>query len=269
MRKLSKGAGGILCGVVAFLALMIILPLIVIFTEAFTKGIQAYTNALTHPDTLSALKLTTLVAVIAVPLNTVFGIIASWCLAKFEFMGKSLLMTLIDLPFSVSPVMSGLVYILVFTGDAWVGQWFASYNIQIIFALPALVLATVFVTFPFVARELIPLMQDQGNDQEEAALMLGASGWQTFWWVTFPNIKWGVFYGVLLCTARAIGEFGAVSIVSGHIKGQTVTLPLHIEILYNEYNFVGAFSVATILTLLAVVTLVLKHTLEKKKASVL
>lgn len=245
-----------------FLGLLVILPVVVIFIEAFRHGIEAYVAALSDSDALSAIKLTLLVSVIAVPLNLVFGIAASWAIAKFEFTGKYFLTTLIDLPFSVSPVISGLIYILVFGAHSTFGAWLLDNNVQIVFAVPGIVLATVFVTFPFVARELIPLMQEQGPEEEEAAIMLGASGWKTFWRVTLPNIKWGLLYGVLLCNARAMGEFGAVSVVSGHIKGLTNTIPLHVEILYNEYNFQAAFAVASILTLLALVTLVLKSIIE-------
>ena len=216
------------------------------------------------PDALAAIRLTLLAAAIAVPLNLVFGVAAAWAIAKFEFRGKSLLITLIDLPFAVSPVISGLIFVLLFGLQGWFGPWLAAHDIKIIFAVPGIVLATMFVTFPFVARELIPLMQEQGNDEEEAALALGASGWQTFWRVTLPNIKWGLLYGVILCNARAMGEFGAVSVVSGHIRGQTNTMPLHVEILYNEYNFAAAFAVASLLALLALVTLVLKSLVEWK-----
>lgn len=250
-----------------FLSLLIVLPVIAIFKEALSHGFEAYVDALTHPDALSAMKLTLLVAAIAVPLNLVFGIIASWAIAKFEFMGKHFLITLIDLPFSVSPVISGLIYILLFGAHSAFGTWLIDHDIQIVFAVPGIVLATIFVTFPFVARELIPLMQEQGSEEEEAAILLGASGWQTFRRVTLPNIKWGLLYGVLLCNARAMGEFGAVSVVSGHIKGLTNTIPLHVEILYNEYNFQAAFAVASVLTLLALVTLVLKSIIELRFSS--
>ena len=226
------------------------------------KGVGAYLAAFADPDALAAIRLTLLVAAIAVPLNLVFGVAAAWAIAKFEFPGKSLLITLIDLPFSVSPVISGLIYVLLFGAQGWLGPWLEAHDIKIIFAVPGIVLATIFVTFPFVARELIPLMQEQGTEEEKAALSLGACGWQTFWRVTLPNIKWGLLYGVLLCNARAMGEFGAVSVVSGHIRGLTNTMPLHVEILYNEYNFVGAFAVASLLALLALVTLVLKTLLE-------
>ncbi len=247
---------------VAFLTLFLFLPLIAVFAEALSKGVSEFMNAFDDPDTLAAIRLTLLVAAIAVPLNTVFGVAAAWAIAKFEFKGKAFLTTLIDLPFSVSPVISGLVYVLLFGAQSALGPWLKSHGIEILFAVPGIVLATIFVTFPFVARELIPLMQDQGTGDEEAAISLGASGWQTFWYVTLPNIKWGLLYGVLLCNARAMGEFGAVSVVSGHIRGLTNTMPLHVEILYNEYNFVAAFAVATLLALLALVTLVLKSLLE-------
>ncbi|MBP2316314.1 sulfate ABC transporter permease subunit CysW [Azospirillum soli] len=245
-----------------FLLLFLVLPLASVFVEALRRGVGAYWAALVEPDALAAIQLTLTVAAIAVPMNLVFGIAASWCIAKFDFRGKDLLITLIDLPFSVSPVISGLIYVLLFGLHGLIGPFLKSQGIQIIFAVPGLVLATVFVTFPFVARELIPLMQEQGTEEEEAALVLGASGWQTFWRVTLPNIKWGLMYGVLLCNARAMGEFGAVSVVSGHIRGETNTMPLHVEILYNEYNFVAAFSVASVLALLALVTLVAKAVLE-------
>jgi sulfate/thiosulfate transport system permease protein len=245
-----------------FLALIVILPLVAVFVEALRQGTGAYFASFDDPDVRAAIQLTLIVAAIAVPLNTVFGICASWAIAKFEFVGKNLLVTLIDLPFSVSPVVAGLVYVLVFGVNGWFGPWLAAYNIQIIFAVPGLVLATIFVTFPFVARELIPLMEEQGNEEEEAAISLGASGFRTFLRVTLPNIKWGLLYGVLLCNARAMGEFGAVSVVSGHIRGETNTMPLYVEILYNEYNFVAAFAVASLLAMLALVTLVLKKIIE-------
>jgi sulfate/thiosulfate transport system permease protein len=245
-----------------FLLLFLILPLVTVFAEAFSKGTGEFIAALGEPDTFAAIRLTLLVAAIAVPLNLVFGVAAAWAIAKFEFKGKAFLTTLIDLPFSVSPVISGLVYVLLFGAGSVLGPWLKSYGIEILFAVPGIVLATIFVTFPFVARELIPLMQDQGSGDEEAAISLGASGWQTFWYVTLPNIKWGLLYGVLLCNARAMGEFGAVSVVSGHIRGLTNTMPLQIEILYNEYNFVAAFAVSTLLAGLALVTLVLKSILE-------
>jgi sulfate transport system permease protein len=245
-----------------FLLLFLVLPLAAVFTEALRKGTGAYLEALKEPDAWSAIRLTLITAAIAVPLNLVFGVAAAWCIAKFEFRGKAFLTTLVDLPFSVSPVVSGLVYVLVFGAQGWLGPWLAEHNIKIIFAVPGIVLATVFVTFPFIARELIPLMQAQGNDEEQAAIVLGANGWQTFWHVTLPNIKWGLIYGVILCNARAMGEFGAVSVVSGHIRGQTNTMPLHVEILYNEYQSVAAFSVASLLALLAVVTLAIKSFAE-------
>ncbi|HEY0947198.1 MAG TPA: sulfate ABC transporter permease subunit CysW [Opitutaceae bacterium] len=257
-----------------FVGFFLVLPLVSVFTEALRKGAAAYFAALVEPDALAAIKLTLITAAIAVPANLVFGVAAAWAVAKFDFRGRSLLTTLIDLPFAVSPVISGLIYVLLFgaqgwlgpyleAGDhPWLGSWINEYDIKIIFAVPGIVLATIFVTFPFVARELIPLMQAQGSDEEYAALTLGASGWQTFWRVTLPNIKWGLFYGVILCNARAMGEFGAVSVVSGHIRGETNTMPLHVEILYNEYNFVAAFAVASLLALLAMITLVLKTFIE-------
>ena len=250
-----------------FLGLFLVVPLIAVFYQALSKGLGFYLDALVDPDAVSAIKLTLLTAAIAVPLNLVFGLAASWCIAKFEFRGKALLTTLIDLPFSVSPVISGLVYVLLFGAQGWFGPWLEDHNVQIIFAVPGIVLATIFVTFPFVARELIPLMQAQGNDEEEAAHVLGASGWQTFRRVTLPNVKWGLLYGVILCNARAMGEFGAVSVVSGHIRGQTDTIPLHVEILYNDYNFSAAFAVASLLALLALVTLALKLLAERHLSS--
>jgi sulfate/thiosulfate transport system permease protein len=250
----------------AFLALFLVVPLAAVFYEAFRKGVAFYFASLADPDAWSAIELTLLVAAIAVPLNLAFGLAASWAIAKFEFKGKALLTTLIDLPFSVSPVISGLVYVLMFGAQGWLGPWLADHDVQIIFAVPGIVLATIFVTFPFVARELIPLMQAQGNDEEEAAHVLGASGWQIFRRVTLPNVKWGLLYGVILCNARAMGEFGAVSVVSGHIRGQTDTMPLHVEILYNEYNFSAAFAVASLLALLALVTLGLKLIAERGMA---
>ncbi|MFM2043999.1 MAG: sulfate transporter, permease protein CysW [Pseudomonadota bacterium] len=246
----------------AFLGLFLLMPLLGVFATALSAGFGPYLEALAEPDALSAIRLTLLVAAIAVPLNVVFGLAASWCIARYEFRGKSLLTTLIDLPFSVSPVVAGLVYVLLFGLHGWIGPWLREHDIQIIFALPGIVLATLFVTFPFVARELIPLMQEQGAEEEEAAISLGASGWQTFLRITLPKIKWGLLYGVLLCNARAMGEFGAVSVVSGHIRGETNTMPLHVEILYNEYNMVAAFAVASLLALLALVTLVAKTVLE-------
>jgi len=248
----------------AFLTLFLFVPLILVFFEGLKKGVQVYFAAITEPDALSAIQLTLITAAIAVPLNLVFGLAAAWAIAKFEFRGKNLLITLIDLPFSVSPVISGLIYVLIFGLQGWLGPWLAEHDIRIIFAVPGIVLATVFVTVPFVARELIPLMQSQGTEEEEAAVVLGASGWQTFFRVTLPNIKWGLLYGTILCNARAMGEFGAVSVVSGHIRGLTNTVPLHVEILYNEYNFAAAFAVASLLALLALVTLALKTLVESK-----
>jgi sulfate/thiosulfate transport system permease protein len=248
----------------AFLTLFLFIPLATVFIEAFKKGWGVYAAAVTDDDALSAVKLTLIAAAISVPLNVVFGVAAAWCIAKFEFHGKSVLLTLIDLPFSVSPVVSGLIYVLVFGLQGWMGEWLRDHDLKVIFAVPGIVLATVFVTFPFVARELIPLMQAQGREQEEAATVLGASGWQMFWRVTLPNIKWALLYGVILCNARAMGEFGAVSVVSGHIRGQTNTVPLHIEILYNEYQFAAAFAVASLLAGLALVTLGLKYIVEQR-----
>jgi sulfate/thiosulfate transport system permease protein len=247
---------------IAFLTLFLVLPLVVVFVEALRKGFGAYLAALVEPEAASAIRLTLLVAAIAVPANLIFGVTAAYAIAKFEFTGKSLLTTLVDLPFSVSPVVSGLVYVILFGTQGYFGAWLKSHDIQIIFAIPGIVLATIFVTFPFIARELIPLMQEQGVHDEEAALSLGASGWQMFWRVTLPNAKWGLLYGVLLCNARAMGEFGAVSVVSGHIRGLTNTMPLQVEILYNEYNWVAAFAVASLLALLALATLILKSLLE-------
>ncbi len=247
-----------------FLTLMVLLPLAAVFVEAFRKGIETFFEALIDEETFAAIRLTLIVAGISVPLNLVCGVAAAWAIAKFEFKGKALLTTLIDLPFSVSPVISGLVFVLLFNSNSTLGPWLQSHGIQMLFAVPGLVLATMFVTFPFVARELIPLMQEQGNADEEAALSLGANGWQTFWHVTLPNIKWGLLYGVLLCNARAMGEFGAVSVVSGHIRGETNTMPLQVEILYNDYKYAGAFAVATLLALLALVTLILKTLLEMR-----
>ncbi|MDR3528765.1 MAG: sulfate ABC transporter permease subunit CysW [Rhizomicrobium sp.] len=247
---------------VSVIGLFLLLPLATVFSQALSKGVVAALEALKEPDARSAIWLTLLVAAIAVPLNAVFGVAASWAIAKFDFRGKQFLTTLIDLPFSISPVVSGLIYVLIFGLQGWFGESLRDANIKIIFALPGIVLATVFVTFPFVARELIPLMVDQGRDEEEAATSLGASGWQTFLRVTLPNIKWGLLYGVLLCNARAMGEFGAVSVVSGHIRGLTNTMPLHVEVLYNDYQYVGAFAIASVLALLAIVTLVLKSLLE-------
>jgi sulfate transport system permease protein len=246
----------------AFMAVILVLPTYAVFHEAFAKGIGTFFAAIGEKDAQAAIRLTMLVAAIAVPLNVVFGLAASWAIAKFEFKGKAFLITLIDLPFSVSPVISGLVYVLLFGAGSFLGPFLKSYGIEVLFALPGIVLATIFVTFPFVARELIPLMQDQGTGDEEAALSLGANGWQTFWRVTLPNIKWGLLYGVLLCNARAMGEFGAVAVVSGKIRGQTTTMPLQVEMLYNEYNATAAFALASLLALLALVTLVLKSALE-------
>ncbi|WP_225770292.1 sulfate ABC transporter permease subunit CysW [Inquilinus sp. Marseille-Q2685] len=247
---------------VVFLGLFLVLPLAVVLTEALRKGIDAYLEGIGSGDSLAAIRLTLTVAAIAVPLNTVFGLATAWAIAKFEFPGKSLLTTFVDLPFSVSPVISGLIYVLLFGANGWFGPFLEAHGIRVIFTVTGLVIATIFVTLPFVARELIPLMQEQGTDEEEAAVLLGASGWQTFFRVTLPNVKWALLYGVLLCNARAMGEFGAVSVVSGHIRGQTNTMPLQVEILYNEYNFVGAFAVASLLAGLALVTLVLKTLLE-------
>ena len=246
----------------AFLALTLLLPLALVFHEALAKGAAAYLAAVREPDALAAAKLTLLIAAIAVPVNTVFGVAAAWCIAKFDFPGRSLLITLIDLPFAVSPVISGMIFVLLFGAHGWFGSWLFDHDVRIIFAVPGMVLATTFVTAPFIARELIPLMQEQGTEEEEAAIVLGAGGWQTFWRVTLPNIKWGLLYGLILCNARAMGEFGAVSVVSGHIRGETNTLPLHVEILYNEYAFAASFAVASVLTLLALVTLALKTLVE-------
>ena len=245
-----------------FMFLFLVLPLAAVFTEALRKGLDAYFEALKEPDAWSAIRLTLITAAIAVPMNLVFGVAAAWAIAKYEFKGKSLLTTLVDLPFSVSPVVAGLIYVLMFGAQGWFGPWLQAHDIKIVFAVPGIILATVFVTFPFIARELIPLMQAQGNDEEQAAIVLGATGWQTFWRVTLPNIKWGLIYGVILCNARAMGEFGAVSVVSGHIRGQTNTMPLHVEILYNEYQSVAAFAVASLLALLALVTLGIKSVIE-------
>jgi sulfate transport system permease protein len=245
-----------------FMGLFLVLPLAAVFTEALRKGLGAYLTALQDEDAWSAIRLTLITAAIAVPLNLVFGVAAAWAIAKFEFRGKALLTTLIDLPFSVSPVVAGLIYVLMFGAQGWFGPWLLAHDIKIIFAVPGIVLATVFVTFPFIARELIPLMQAQGTDEEQAAIVLGATGWQTFWYVTLPNIRWGLIYGVILCNARAMGEFGAVSVVSGHIRGQTNTMPLHVEILYNEYQSVAAFAVASLLALLALVTLGIKQFID-------
>jgi sulfate/thiosulfate transport system permease protein len=246
-----------------FLAVFVVLPLIVVFTQAFSKGVAAYFAALSDPEALAAIRLTLLVAAISVTLNLIFGLIAAWAIAKFEFAGKTLLITLIDLPFSVSPVISGLVFVLLFGAQGFFGPWQQAHNVQVMFAVPGIALATIFVTFPFVARALIPLMQEQGTQEEEAAISLGASGLQTFFRVTLPNIKWGLLYGVLLCNARAMGEFGAVSVVSGHIRGETNTMPLLVEILYNEYQFVASFAVASLLAMLALITLIAKTILER------
>jgi len=248
----------------AFLAFFLFVPLAAVFFEAFKKGWGVYLAAITEPDAVSAIWLTLIAAAISVPLNLVFGVAAAWCIAKFDFRGKNVLLTLIDLPFSVSPVIAGLIYVLIFGLQGWFGASLRDHDLKVIFAVPGIVLATVFVTFPFIARELIPLMQAQGQEQEEAARVLGASGWQMFWRVTLPNVKWALLYGVILCNARAMGEFGAVSVVSGHIRGQTNTMPLHIEILYNEYQFAAAFAVASLLALLALVTLVLKYAVEQR-----
>lgn len=245
-----------------FLALFLLAPLAAVFVEALRNGAKAYFDSLIEPDALAAIRLTLLVTAITLPANLVFGVIASWAIAKFDFRGKSVLLTLIDLPFAVSPVISGLIFVLLFGLQGWLGPWLAEHNLKVIFALPGIVLATIFITFPFIARELIPLMQEQGSEEELAALSLGAGGWQIFWRVTLPNIRWALLYGVILCTARAMGEFGAVSVVSGHIRGQTNTMPLQVEILYNEYNFVAAFAVASLLALLALATLAAKSFVE-------
>jgi len=246
------------------MGLFIVLPLVAVFVQAFAKGWEGYRAAVQSPETRSAIYLSLLTVGVAVPLNTIFGMAAAWAVTKFQFKGKNILVTLIDIPFGVSPVISGLIYVLVFGAQGWFGEWLSDHDIQIIFAVPGIILATTFVTFPFVARELISLMESQGTDEEEAALVLGASGWQMFWKITLPNIKWGLLYGVVLCTARALGEFGAVSVVSGHIRGETNTLPLHVEILYNEYNYSGAFAVASLLSVIAVISLALKKFLEYK-----
>jgi sulfate/thiosulfate transport system permease protein len=254
--------GLLIATTLVFLGLFLLFPLIVVFVEALSRGFGGYLASLDEPDTVAAIWLTLLVAAIAVPANLIFGIAAAWAIAKYEFRGKAFLITLIDLPFSVSPVIAGLIYVILFGAQGYLGPWLQSYGLQVIFAVPGIVLATVFVTFPFVARELIPLMQEQGTEEEEAALSLGASGWQTFWRVTLPNVKWGLMYGVLLCNARAMGEFGAVSVVSGKIRGETNTMPLHVEILYNDYQGAAAFAVASLLALLALVTLIVKSFLE-------
>lgn len=248
----------------AFFTLFLLLPLLAVFVEALRKGVETYWQALVDPDALAAIWLTLLTTFLSVPLNLIFGVAAAWAIAKFEFRGKHLLISFIDLPFSVSPVIVGLMYVLVFGANGWFGSWLLEHDIKIIFAVPGIVLATIFVTVPFVARELIPLMQAQGKEEEEAAVVLGARGWQVFWHITLPNIKWGLLYGVILCNARAMGEFGAVSVVSGHIRGSTNTMPLHVEILYNEYNFAAAFAVASLLALLALVTLVIKTWVERR-----
>lgn len=250
----------------AFLALFLFVPLVAVFYQALSKGVETYVTALSDPDAISAIWLTLIAAGISLPLNLVFGVSAAWAITKFDFKGKSFLITLIDLPFAVSPVIAGLIYVLIFGLQGWFGQWLSDNEYRVIFAIPGIVLATIFVTFPFIARELIPLMQAQGKDEEEAALVLGATGWQMFWHVTIPNIKWGLLYGVILSNARAMGEFGAVSVVSGHIRGMTNTMPLHVEILYNEYNYAAAFAVASLLALLALVTLALKSFVEWKTA---
>jgi sulfate transport system permease protein len=249
-----------------FLALFLFVPLVAVFVEALRKGLAVYLAALTEPDALAAMRLTLLTALVAVPLNVVFGLAAAWAIAKFQFRGRSLLITLIDLPFAVSPVIAGMIFILLFGTQGWFGPWLQAHDMRVVFAVPGIVLATTFVTFPFVARELIPLMVEQGPEEEEAAIVLGANGWQTFRRVTLPNIRWGLLYGVILSNARAMGEFGAVSVVSGHIRGETNTLPLHVEILYNEYNFSAAFAVASLLTLLALVTLAAKSVLEHRRS---
>lgn len=256
VKRLILGVG------LTFFVVFLLLPLVAVFVEALRKGFGVYAQALSDPDALAAIQLTLLTAVISLPLNLVFGVAAAWAIAKFDFRGKQLLVTLIDLPFSVSPVIVGLMYVLVFGASGWFGSWLLAHDIKIIFAVPGIVLATVFVTFPFIARELIPLMQAQGREEEEAAVVLGARGWQVFWHITLPNIKWGLLYGVILCNARAMGEFGAVSVVSGHIRGITNTMPLHVEILYNEYQFSAAFAVASLLAILAVFTLVIKSWVE-------
>jgi sulfate transport system permease protein len=252
---------------ISFITLFICIPLGLVIFQAFSKGLTAYWSALSQPDTLSAIKLTLIVALVTVPLNTIFGVSAAWAITRFDFKGKSFLTTLIDLPFSVSPVISGLIFVLLFGAQGWFGEWLMEHDVKIIFAVPGIVLATLFITFPFVARQLIPLMQEMGNQEEEAALSLGASGWKTFWAITVRNIKWALLYGVLLCNARAMGEFGAVSVVSGHIRGLTNTLPLHVEVSYNDYDVVGAFASASILAALAIVTLILKTALEWKQSN--
>ncbi len=254
----------LIAGALTFLVLLLIVPLVAVFAEAFRKGAAAYLDAIREPEAMAAVRLTLVTAAVAVLLNTVFGVAAAWATAKFRFRGKELLLTLIDIPFAVSPVISGLVFVLLFGTQGLFGPWLAEHGLKIVFAVPGIILATTFVTFPFVARELIPVMQAQGTDEEEAAVSLGAGGWQTFWRVTLPNIKWALLYGIILCNARAMGEFGAVSVVSGHIRGLTNTVPLHVEILYNEYNFTAAFAVASLLAVLALVTLVVKGVVEWK-----
>ncbi len=263
-RASSVGPRLLIAVALVWLVVVLVVPLAAVFLEAFRRGVEPYLAALAEPDALSALRLTFLAAAIAVPANLVFGVAAAWAIAKFDFHGKSVLITLIDLPFSVSPVISGLAYVLLFGANGWFGPWLEAHDIRIIFAVPAIVMVTMFVTFPFVARELIPLMQAQGREEEEAAVVLGARGFQVFWRVTIPNVRWGLVYGVILCNARAMGEFGAVSVVSGHIRGVTTTLPLHIEILYNEYNSVAAFACASLLALLALVTLLIKTVIERR-----
>jgi sulfate/thiosulfate transport system permease protein len=265
-RTVARRGRLLLLGIaVGYLVLFLLLPLVIVFTHALSKGVAVFALSLTDPAALAAIRLTLTVAAIAVPLNLVFGVAAAWAIAKYEFRGKSTLITLIDLPFAISPVISGLIYVLLFGAQGWFGPWLQEHDVQVIFAVPGIVLATIFVTFPFVARELIPLMQAQGKEEEETALSLGASGWRTFWRVTVPNIRYGLLYGVLLCNARAMGEFGAVSVVSGHIRGLTNTMPLHVEILYNEYNYAAAFAVASLLALLALVTLAGKSILERRE----
>jgi len=260
-----EGAGLVLLLLaVLFLLVLVVVPLAAVLSMAFAKGVAPFLAAIQHPDTLSAIKLTLITAVISVPLNAVFGVTAAWAITKFEFRGKALLISLIDLPFTVSPVIAGLLFVLLFGSRGWFGPFLMDHDMRVVYAVPGVVLATVFVTFPFVARELIPLMQAQGNEEELAAITLGANGWQTFWRVTLPNIKWGLVYGVVVCSARAMGEFGAVSVVSGHVRGMTNTLPLHVEILYNEYDQVGAFSVASLLTLISIVALIVKKLIERK-----
>ncbi len=263
-RRLGAGPIALIALALAYVGIALVVPLVAVFVEALRKGVAHYVASVTDPEALAAIRLTFTAAAIAVPANLAFGVAAAWAIAKFDFRGKAILITLIDLPFSVSPVVSGLVYVLIFGLQGWLGPWLSAHDVKIIFAVPGIVLATIFVTFPFVARELIPLMQAQGREEEEAAIVLGASGWQTLWRVTLPNVKWGLLYGVILCNARAMGEFGAVSVVSGHIRGVTNTLPLHVEILYNEYNFAAAFACASLLAFLALVTLVVKTVVERR-----